>query len=355
MNKEIKINSIRSNTFIKNGGFFPLAVKHGDTAFVFCRTDAGHLGLNGKITVLASSNGTDWERRGTIAKDGSDARNPSAFIFPNGKMLVAAYEYNPYDENGFANPRKLRAPDYYGTLVYSSDDGGCTWTDVKADFSQVTSKIGIYHPYKIGRISPHGSMFMYDNRLLMPIYNRDGAFLLASKNEGVSWEIYTHIAADMMEPSVIKTPDNGLLAVLRTWGGSQSKWKAASVISRFTGGKWTEPAAATEHYQHPASLLALSDGRTLLTYAGRIREHQRILIKLSSDNGRSWSKELQIGKNFKNCDFGYPSTVEITPGKLLTVFYVNESKEKYSFYFDNPVLYTTEYVNGYYYMYSIDV
>jgi len=345
MKQEIKINSVMSNTFIKNGGFFPLAVKHGDTAFVFCRTDAGHLGLNGKITVLASSNGTDWERRGTIAKDGSDVRNPSAFIFPNGKMLVAAYKYNPYDKNGFAAPAKYKEPYYYGNLAYSSGDGGYTWTEIIDAFFQVTDEIG--------RISPHGSMFMHDNQLLMPAYNRKGVFLLASKNNGVSWKIYTHITADFMEPSVIKTPDNSLLVVMRT--ANKSKWAAASLISRFSNNKWTEPVAVTEPLQHPASLLTLSNGRILLTYGDRNHEQNRILLKLSSDNGNSWSKEIQLGNTFGTCDFGYPSTVEISPGKLLTVFYVNESKEPYYFYFNNPVLYTTEYVNGYYYMYSIDV
>jgi len=50
------------NSFIEKAGFFPLAIKYADTVFVFCRIGTGHLGQTGKIAVLASSNGTDWQR-----------------------------------------------------------------------------------------------------------------------------------------------------------------------------------------------------------------------------------------------------------------------------------------------------
>ena len=333
-----------TRTFIENGGFFPLAVKHRDKVFVFCRTGAGHLGRTGAIIVLASSNGIDWERRGTIAKDNTDVRNPSAFIFPDGKMLLAAYKYNAYDEKGFAAPAKYKEPYHYDTFVYSSGDGGFTWTEVQADFSPVITKIG--------KVSPHGAMFIYDNQLLMPVYNREGAFLLCSKDKGFSWEIYSQTgAAGMQEPYVIETQDKSLLAVMRT---SDKKWEKATVISRFTGSEWTEPEAITEPMQHPASLLLLQDGRVLLTYGDRNPEQNRILLKYSSDYGLTWSKEIQLGEKFGSCDFGYPSTVEMSPGKLLTVFYVNKSEEPYYFFFNNPVLYSTEYAKGYYYLHSLD-
>jgi hypothetical protein len=258
-------------------------------------------------------------------------------------MLLAAYKYNVYDNNGFSSPAKYQSPDYYDTLVFSSVDSGYTWTAVNADFTQVTREIG--------KVSPHGSMLLYNNRLLMPAYNREGAFLLASQNGGLNWEIYSQIAPEMLEPYVTKTPNNNLLAVMRS--GKKQKWAEASVISRFTGGKWTEPAALTEPMQHPASLLVLSDGRVLLTYGDRNYERQRILLKLSDDEGLTWGGEQQLGGQFENCDFGYPSTVEIEPGKLLTVFYVSSMENPY-FYFGNPGFYTDANVKGYYYQYSPD-
>jgi hypothetical protein len=329
------------NTFIENGGFFPLAINHEDTVFVFCRTGAGHLGRTGKITVLTSSNGTEWEMRGIISKDNTDVRNPSAFIFPDGMMLLAAYKYNVYDKNGFSAPWN-KTHDSYGTLVFSSKDGGYTWTEIQADFTQFTDKIGWS--------SPHGSMFMYNDRLLLSTYNKNGTFLLASKNRGQNWEIYSQITTDLLEPCVIKTPNNKLLAVMRT--KRKGKWAEATVVSRLIDDQWTEPVAVTNPMQHPASLLVLSDNRILLTYADRNFQNQRILLKLSNDNGLTWSKEQQIGESFVNCDFGYPSTVEIEQGKLLTVFYVNSIENPY-FNFGNKDFYTDAHVKGCYYLYSL--
>ena len=336
-------DSIIFNSFIENGGFFPLAVKHADTVFVFCRTGAGHLGQTGKIAALASVNGTEWKKLGVISKKNTDVRNPSAVIFPDGKMLLAAYKYNVYGKNGISSPSKYQSPDYRDTFIFSSDDGGHNWIEAQANFKQVTDKIG--------KVSPHGSMLLFNNRLLMPAYNGRGAFLLASKNSGIDWEIHSQIAAEMHEPYVAKTPSNTLIAVMRS--GRKSKWAEASLISRFTGGQWAEPVAVTEPMQHPASLLALSNGGILLSYSDRNYERQRIMLKLSDDEGLTWGKERQLGGQFENCDFGYPSTVEIEPGKLLTVFYVNRIENPY-FYFANPGLYSDAHVKGCYYLYSLD-
>jgi len=337
------LDQIKHSIFTQNSGFFPLALKHKDTVFVYCRTGTGHLGLNGKIMMLASSNGTDWEQRGIIAREGSDIRNPSAFIFPNGEMLLAVYRYDVYDKNGFSSPSENKSPNKRDTLIYSSNDSGYTWKEVNADFSRVNNKIG--------KVSPHGSMFMFDNQLLMAGHSGEGAFLLSSKDKGVTWEIFSKIASDLLEPFVLKTADNKLLAVLRS--GRKSKWAEAAVISSFSNGQWIEPAAITEPMQHPANLLLLSDGRILLSYSDRNYNNQRILLKISGDNGCSWSKEIQLGESFNNSDFGYPSTVEIEQGKLLTVFYVNQVENPY-FYFGNPDFYTDAHVKGCYYLYSSD-
>jgi hypothetical protein len=330
--------------FIEKGGFFPLALKHAGTVYVFCRIDAGHLGRTGKIILITSTNGADWQRRGIIAKNNTDMRNPSVFIFPDGKILAAVYKYNAYDKNGLSAPAENKAPDNYGTYLFTSIDGGFTWTEMEqADFSLVVREIGAF--------CPHGAMFSYNNQLLMPVYNKNGAFLLTSKNEGKHWEIFTKIASDLLEPSVIKTPGNKLLAVMRS--GRKSKWAESCLLSRYDNNEWSQPAVITEPMQHPANLLALHDGRLLLSYSDRNYDHQRILLKISKNDGLSWSNEIQLGGNFQNSDFGYPSTIETTPGKFMTVFYVNQVENPY-FYFSNPDLYTDIHVKGCYYLYSLN-
>jgi Neuraminidase (sialidase) len=329
--------------FIESGGFFPVLAKHGQTAYVFCRTHAGHLGPFGKITLLISNNGLDWYERGTIQKENSDVRNPSVYVFSDDALLVAAYKYNVYNKKGVCSPSELSSPKNQELLLFHSNDKGKTWQEGKTDFSNIYKEIG--------GASPHGQMLIYNQQLLMPVYNKQGAFLLSSADKGKNWNVFSHIAGDMQEPSVAVTPDNELLAVLRA--GRNSPQANATFISRYANGTWTLPVSVTEPMQHPANLLALINGQILMTFSDRNPECQRILARLSSDNGQTWSKSVQISKTFQNCDFGYPSTVELKEGELLTVFYANPVKNPY-FYFGNPDFYENMNAAGYYCRYSLD-
>jgi hypothetical protein len=111
----------------------PLNIAHGDILspktrqipkisrlvhhYVFCRTNAGHLGRFGRIKVLASNNGLDWYPQGTIQKDSSDVRNPSVYIFPDGLMLASAYKYNVYNNKNICSPAELSGPENLGLLL----------------------------------------------------------------------------------------------------------------------------------------------------------------------------------------------------------------------------------------------
>ena len=298
-----------------------------------------------KISIFSSSNGIDWHFRGTAAKENSDIRNPSVFIFPDGKMLLALYKYNVYNEKGICSPSENKSPYNYGLLFFISDDGGKTW---KEQGNNNTEKVYA----KIGTASPHGRMFFYNDQLLLPVFNKMGCFLLSSNDNGNTWDIFSQIANELLEPFVVKTPNNELAAVMRS--GRKSKYGEASLLSFYRNNKWTELVCVTDPLQHPANLLVLADNRLLLTYGDRNFENQRILAKLSKDMGLTWSNALQVGKSFKNCDFGYPSTIEINEGKLITAFYAKQCENPW-FYFGNPELY--EYLNayGYYYHWSLEL
>jgi hypothetical protein len=293
--------------------------------------------------MLSSPNGVDWFCKGVISKTGMDIRNPSVYVFPNGKILLAAYKYNVYNSKGICAPAENQSPKNFDLLFFVSEDNGTTWLEKEPDLSNVYSKIG--------KVSPHGRMFIYKNKLLLPVYNRDGSFLLSTQTNGDRWDVFSHIAGGLLEPFVIKTVNDVLIAVMRA--GIKSKFGESSLISRYAGDTWTEPVIVTENLQHPACLLLLSNNQLLLTYSDRNFENQRILIKTSKDNGLTWSKAVQVGRSFKNCDFGYPSTLELQDGVLLTVFYAKPSKNPY-FYFSNPELYDNMEAKGYYYRYSLE-
>ena len=47
---------------------------------------------------------------------------------------------------------------------------------------------------------------------------------------------------------------------------------------------------------------------------------------ISIDGGRTWQTDLVIWENPLTPDLGYPATVELKDGSLLTVFYAHEKE-----------------------------
>ena len=70
----------------------------------------------------------------------------------------------------------------------------------------------------------------------------------------------------------------------------------------------------------PSFLLRLRDGRLLMTYGHR-RPPLGNQARYSDDEGRTWSDPMIISGDGSSGDLGYPSTVELDDGELLTVWY----------------------------------
>ena len=51
-------------------------------------------------------------------------------------------------------------------------------------------------------------------------------------------------------------------------------------------------------------------------------------VRMSRDNGKTWDYGYDVYVNGIDGDLGYPSTVELSDGSLLTVFYAHPSKEE---------------------------
>jgi hypothetical protein len=70
----------------------------------------------------------------------------------------------------------------------------------------------------------------------------------------------------------------------------------------------------------PSQLLKLNDGRLVMTYGYR-RKPFGNQARISADQGRTWSEPLTVSADGEGYDLGYPSTVELADGTLLTVWY----------------------------------
>jgi len=86
------------------------------------------------------------------------------------------------------------------------------------------------------------------------------------------------------------------------------------------GGKsWSLPKAIGV-WGLPSFLTRLRDRRLLMTY-GHPRAPFGNEARVSEDGGANWSAPMRISGDGPGGDLGYPSTVELEDGSLLTVWY----------------------------------
>ncbi|MDH7570166.1 MAG: sialidase family protein, partial [Armatimonadota bacterium] len=86
------------------------------------------------------------------------------------------------------------------------------------------------------------------------------------------------------------------------------------------GGKTWTPPRSIGVWGLPSHLLRLRDNRLVMTYGHR-RAPFGVQARVSRDEGNSWSEAISLSTDGSGGDLGYPSTVELEDGTLLTVWY----------------------------------
>ena len=96
-------------------------------------------------------------------------------------------------------------------------------------------------------------------------------------------------------------------------------------ISKDGGKTWTTPEPIGV-WGIPSFLNKLADGRLLMTYGYR-RAPMGVQARVSDDNGDTWSEAMIIYGEGATGDLGYPSTVQLDDGSLLSVWYEVQPQE----------------------------
>ncbi len=153
-----------------------------------------------------------------------------------------------------------------------------------------------------------------------------------TKDGGVSWELVSWFRKDEPEgfeimPSTIRLSPTEILSVLRARDLNPRRDYIKAYRSEDNGKSWkeeTEPVFDTGSGGSPPALLQMEDGRLALAYAYRSQYGSRICLRISDDNGRSWSHEIPIRTGeMANADIGYPRMVQREDGKLVIIYYWN--------------------------------
>ncbi len=200
-----------------------------------------------------------------------------------------------------------------GVWMLRSTDGGVTWSQ----------------RYDCLVNSPHGPVQLSGNRLLYAgkdlwrSPHRVG--VCESTDDGQSWQWLAEIPTrkgddpnEYHELHAAEAADGRIVVQIRNHNKNNSGESLQTESS--DGGKtWSEPHSIGV-WGHPSHLLRLHDGRLLMTYG-----HRRAPIgnqaRVSDDGSKSWSEALIISDDAISGDMGYPSTVQLADGSLLTVWY----------------------------------
>jgi len=200
-----------------------------------------------------------------------------------------------------------------GSWLIRSEDGGKTWSQ------RIATNVN----------SPHGPTQLADGRLLYAgkqLWTDDKKIgVCESTDDGKTWTWLADIPnreGDTVlkgyhELHAVETDNGTIVAHIR----NHNKANAGSTLQTKStnGGKsWSIPRPIT--YGLPSHLLKLRDGRLLMSYGHR-RAPFGNQARVSSDHGETWSEPMIISGDGMGADLGYPSTVELDDGSLLTVWY----------------------------------
>jgi hypothetical protein len=307
---------------VKGQGYFPVALrlKDGRIAAVF-RGGAPHLGVKGRLDMsFSSDDGKTWTPPTVVNDSPADDRNPAFGQAADGSLVVGFWRTARYDEKDKWAPHLKDKP--ITTWATRSTNGGKTWLEpVAIDVAD----IGYGSPY--GRI-----VRMPDDSLLMPVYGEQPrpsrgsvtkvehwSYLYRSTDHGKTWTRFSTVAAKRFnETSVVRRKSGRLTAAMRSAPPEQGVWIAHSDDR---GKSWSEPEKLSPPMHHPADLVELEDGRLLMTVGKRVGGMGVVALVSDAQGKFDWNSHQPLVADATNTDCGYPSSVALSGGRVLTLYY----------------------------------
>jgi hypothetical protein len=215
-----------------------------------------------------------------------------------------------------------KAKEEWGSFVKLSDDYGVTWGE--------NIRVPVTSPHgpcvaKDGTIYYLGKTMTYEHP-----YGPD-VECWKSTDGGKNWEFcgkvpdFENLAPNQVhEPHIIELPNGRLLGAIRVNGRSEAPVDSTYLTySDDKGVTWTVPKCIGIDGM-PPHFMFHSSGALILSYSCRNWETMSERAVVSYDNGETWSEDYVLDERInrdKQHDMGYPATVELSDGSLLTLYY----------------------------------
>jgi hypothetical protein len=282
----------------------------------------------GEVDLYASADGgRTWTKRGTPTRRPTGAfgrLNHALGVTSDGAVHVVSggWEYEGPDEQDKYRKKKLLRPE-----ASRSTDGGRTWK-FSSSFPDGADGLTLV-PFGNVESGEDGTL-----RVAAYSYNPavkprvDVCYAMESHDRGQTWTrggVVGQPAAN--ETDLLPLGGGRWLAAARNLGRDGATGHAIDVFaSEDEARTWRLLARPTAVNQHPGDLLKLADGRVLLVYGDRRPGHLAVGAMLSADGGRTWSEGASLTRGITTRDSGYPSSVQLRDGTIVTGYYAAQSE-----------------------------
>lgn len=322
-----------------------VAMPTGELVVSYCNTEE-HMAPAGSIHVVVSADrGESWSSPIVACDSLLDDREAGLTLLRDGRLLLHVWSafhsrdsYSRMPEDAYptgvverwtahvAGPAYRAAEPQRGGWVYQSWDAGRTW-----------------FPAGRGPDSIHGGVHLSDGRVLVAAYREGGGTITlqattpSADSKELDWQTVSAVECpetagrSFGEPHIAELPTGRIVVMIRTTkkqpydDGHDDNYLWVS-YSDDGAATWSKPCR-TDLWGFPPHLLVLRDGRLLCTYGYRRPPFgERACI---SDDGVVWDplREIVIRDDAPNGDLGYPHSVEVDAGRILTVYYRIESDD----------------------------
>ena len=263
-----------------------------------------------------------------------------------------------------------------GCFVKMSDDYGMTWSDaVRVPISTVhglcqckdgtllllgkeayadpskTLEEGIFDPAKRPVFDGWWDYLVKRlDRRMMPEAQSRPLYVLASTDGGYTWEkrgtCVPHNGlpwTKICEPHLIELEDGTLLGSARIESDIEFENDFTVFLARSTDGGHTWDEFEPTHIPgSPPHLLKHSSGKLICVVGCRVEaDGYGIYAYVSEDDGKTFTSKYVINDKSPNNDLGYPCSVELEDGSIVTVYYQRYYDENTGEYDDKPCIQCT--------------
>lgn len=243
-------------------------------------------------------------------------------VEPGGKPVTDCPGGLDFSSPGFAITFRMADVDIGPSRFYYSTDRGKSWQG----------------PYRVGNFGQKGIAARTDYLINGP--HDMTVFLTAAKSNGhegrvicvrtrdgaKTWDFVSFVTPEpkgqdhAIMPSSIRLSGQTIVTLVR-----YRNWIDV-YRSEDDGLTWKYLSRAAGEIDNPPSLVHLKDGRLALTYGRRIAPFG-IRARLSSDAGQTWGSETILRDDGGCWDLGYTRSVQRPDGKIVTVYYFNDSPD----------------------------